>query len=70
MARFRTKHVWYDMAMAITVHQTRMNQFTVTYGQQVKKGLNYEQAAHELGECMFHALCCDGMIEQEDSDVD
>lgn len=37
--------------------------FTVTYGAHVRKGLNYAEAAHEYGECVFHALQCEGLLD-------
>jgi len=37
--------------------------FTVTYWKQRKTGLTYEQAAQEFGECVMHALACDGKLD-------
>ena len=34
--------------------------YNVKYGAHVVSGLSYEEAAHELGECIFHALACEG----------
>lgn len=39
--------------------------YRVTYGQQVVNNLTYKEAAHELGECIFHALGCEGLMEDE-----
>jgi hypothetical protein len=36
--------------------------FRITYGKQVKENLTYADACHEFGECVFHALACDGKI--------
>lgn len=47
----------------IHVDQTEEGVFTVTYGLQQKTGLDYAQAAKELGECIFHYLVCEGLIE-------
>jgi len=35
----------------------------ITSGKQVKMGLTRTEAAHELGECIFHALECAGKLE-------
>ena len=37
--------------------------FTVTYGLQVKSKLSYAQACKELGQCLFHALACEVLID-------
>jgi hypothetical protein len=50
-------------ASGVKVIQTGVDRFTVSYGLQVKTGLNYEHAAREFGECVFHALACDGLID-------
>lgn len=39
--------------------------FTVTYGLQRKTMLTYADAARELGECIFHHLACDGMLDND-----
>lgn len=39
--------------------------FTVSYGVQVKTGLTYARAARELGECMFHHLACESLLNNE-----
>ena len=49
----------------ITVRQTSGNKFTVTYGYQSCTGLDYYSAAREVGECIMHALACDGAINLE-----
>ena len=36
--------------------------FILTYGCEVKPGLNYAQAASELGECLMHHLACESII--------
>lgn len=41
--------------------------FTVQYGAEVKRGLSWEQAAAEYGQCVFHAAQCAGLI-QDDND--
>jgi hypothetical protein len=53
-------------ASGVKVIQTGIDRFTVQYGLQVKKGLNYGQAAREFGECVFHALACDGLLDNRE----
>jgi roadblock/LC7 domain-containing protein len=47
----------------IQLIQNGANSFTVIYGKQIKRGLNYGQAATEYGACVMHALTCDGKIK-------
>jgi hypothetical protein len=49
----------------IKVEQSAKGAFRVTYGKQVKANLDYAAAAHELGECIFHALACEGNLDNE-----
>lgn len=50
--------------LPIKLERTRSGkEFTVTYWKQVRKGLNYEHAAEELGYCIMHALACDGRLD-------
>ena len=39
--------------------------FTVTYGLAQKKGLSYTQAAHKLGEVLFHHLACESALDND-----
>lgn len=39
--------------------------FRVTYGKQVKDKLTYTEGAREFGLCLFHALACDGLLDNE-----
>lgn len=52
-----------DLGTTIKLEQMGVDAFRVTYGLQVKSRLTYEQAAHELGECIFHALACEGKLD-------
>jgi len=52
----------------VFVDQTDLNQFTVTYGQQVIEGLNYSQAATNLGSCLLHAAACYGHLDNSGVD--
>lgn len=50
----------------IKLHQVVEDSFCVTYGKQTSVGLTYSQAAQELGECIMHALACEGKLLQRD----
>lgn len=52
-----------ELAFPIALDQTGRDKFTVTYGKQVRAGLDYAQAAHEFGLCVMHALACDGLLD-------
>lgn len=54
-----------DLAYPVTVEQNARGLFRVTYGQQVKDGLTYSEAAREFGKCVFHALACDGKLDEK-----
>lgn len=43
--------------------RAKRERYTVVYGQAVKTGLDYKDAAAELGECIFHALQCEGELD-------
>lgn len=43
-------------------HGERKALFKVTYGMQVSDNLPYSRAASEFGLCMFHALACEGKL--------
>lgn len=52
-----------NLAFPVKVEQHANKLFRVTYGAQVKDNLTYEQAAREFGYCVFHALACDGKLD-------
>ena len=39
--------------------------YRVKYGAHIVSRLSYEEAAHELGECIFHALACEGKTKED-----
>lgn len=39
------------------------NTFIVYYGEAFKHCYSYEDAAKELGDCVMHALNCEGVLE-------
>lgn len=47
----------------VRLYQNGKDKFTVEYGLQVKKGLDYADAAKELGQCLMHALACVGRLD-------
>lgn len=49
----------------VSQHEDAKKLFRVTYDQQVKDNLTYTEAAHEFGECVFHALACEGELDNE-----
>lgn len=63
--KYKIIHSILNMAFPIELSQRGPDDFCVIYGKQVKAELNYTQAAHEFGECIFHALACDGKINNE-----
>ena len=56
-------HETTGLAFPVKLEQTGIDRFTVTYGKQIKRGLNYGQAASEYGGCIMHALACDGRLD-------
>jgi hypothetical protein len=52
-----------NVAFPIEVKQNGKDNFTVIYGLQVKEHLTYATATKELGQAIFHALSCDGVID-------
>lgn len=51
----------------ITVEQSaaRGKHFRVTYGLQQHDGLTYTEACKEIGQCILHHLCCEGIASNE-----
>ncbi len=56
---FTTNIAGYD----ITLNQRGRDSFGVRYGKQYKAGLNYSDAATELGSCIMHALACESKLD-------
>lgn len=50
----------------IKVTKLRNKLYLVQYGEQRVPFLDYKEAAHELGECIFHALQCEGKLHEDD----
>jgi hypothetical protein len=49
----------------VTLSQQGTNRFTVTYGAEVRDRLDYSRAAAEFGNCVMHALACNGVLETD-----
>lgn len=49
--------------MPVQLKQSGVDSFTVVYFKQIKKDLNYEAAATELGACIMHALACESRLD-------
>ena len=50
----------------VILKQNKRLTFTVHYGANRYKNLSYAEAAHRFGECVFHALSCEGKINNEE----
>ena len=51
------------LPFGIRLIQSGLDRFSVVYGAQCRDNLTYADAAHELGGCIFHALACEGAID-------
>ena len=51
------------LPFGIRLIQNGLDRFNVVYGMQCRDNLTYAEAARELGECIMHALACDGAID-------
>lgn len=54
-----------DLDVHLDQSESKTGLFKVTYGLQIKSGLTYVEAAHEFGECVFHALACESKLDNE-----
>ena len=50
-----------DGQFTVSLWQSRSG-FAVVYGLQLTAPLTYSQASQELGECLMHALSCQGVM--------
>jgi hypothetical protein len=55
-----------DGEFNVEIYQRAPDNFTVRYGLQVKRRLDYSQAAHEFGLCVFHLLACDSRLDNRE----
>ena len=54
------------MAYPIKLEQLARDKFRVTYGNEVKGPLTYDEAARELGASMMHAAALDGRLDSSE----
>jgi hypothetical protein len=52
-----------EFGIPISLIQNGKDNFTVIYGLQVDKNLNYANAAAKLGQAFMHALACDDKLD-------
>lgn len=53
-----------DSQFTVSLWQSRSG-FAVVYGLQLTAPLTYSQASQELGECLMHALSCQGALAEK-----
>lgn len=58
----RGRIVFQNESGSVTLMQVRKNRFVVVYGLQVSSVLDYATAAKDLGECIMHDLCYEGLM--------
>lgn len=63
MARKLRQCILLNLAFDVEVKQGANGRFSVRYGKQLKEDLDYDEAAKEFGYCVFHALACDGKLD-------
>ena len=59
----RLVHEVNNLDCPVQLIQTGVDSFTVAYGLDVTKGLNYQQAAASYGECIMHSATCAGELD-------
>lgn len=60
---FETKIAGFDIKLTRSEARPRGSNYAVSYGKQFNCHLTYEEAAKELGECILHALACEGKLD-------
>ena len=55
-----------DLIFPVKLIQNGKDNFTVVYGLQVKKNLNYAEAGKELGYSIMHALACESKLDNRE----
>lgn len=53
-------------AATVILQQDGIDSFTVTYGKQARRGLNYARAGAEFGLCVMHAAACNGNLDNRE----
>ena len=54
----------------LILSQTGIDEYRVSYGLDVRGGLSWLEAAHQYGECLFHALRCDSKLEEQTLEIE
>lgn len=52
-----------DGAHEVNLFATAENTYTVTYGLEIKRGLDLEETIQRVGSCIMHALACAGKLD-------
>lgn len=52
-----------DGDFPVRLFQTGFNRFTVEYGKQVKRTMDYAEAGAEFGLCVMHSAACAGKLD-------
>lgn len=52
-----------DGDFPVRLYQTGFNRFTVEYGKQVKRTMDYADAGAEFGWCVMHSAACAGKLD-------
>ena len=50
-------------AIRLAKHKLRKDTYSVQYGTHITKDVRGSHAAHELGNCIMHALQCEGKLD-------
>ncbi len=66
MARAKTCFEQENGNYPIQLIQNGVDRFTVVYGLQIKRELDYGRAAKELGSCLMHMLACEGKLDNRE----
>jgi len=52
-----------DLDTPVKLEVNTRGKFRVTYGKDIKSNLSYNEAAEQLGFCIFHSLQCLGALD-------
>ena len=55
-----------EIAFGIGLYQLGVDRFEVVYGKQIHTDLTYGQGCDKLGQAIFHALACDGKLDNRE----
>lgn len=66
MSKITVCYMVENLEFPISLQQHGKDNFTVVYGLQVDKQLNYGNAAAKLGQAIMHALACEGRLDNRE----